>query len=85
MYQYVVASENYVLKFEELVNKRTDVGMAYGRLEIDPDNFLDEAIIAICTIDSVATIPDAHEHQRKLTCHYHDERQDLTCGYQNSI
>lgn len=58
MYQYVVDAENYVLKFEELVNKRTDVGMAYGRLEIDPDHFLDEAIIAICTIDSTETIPE---------------------------
>jgi FAD/FMN-containing dehydrogenase len=58
MYQYVVASENYVLEFEEWVNKRTDVGMAYGRLEIDPGNFLDEAIISICTVDSVEPIPE---------------------------
>lgn len=57
MYQYVISSENYIQKFEELVNNKPNVGMAYGRLGITPGNFLDEAIIAICTVDSTGPIP----------------------------
>lgn len=57
MYQYIISSENYIQKFEELVNNKPNVGMAYGRLGITPGNFLNEAIIAICSVDSAGPIP----------------------------
>lgn len=58
MYQYVLPSQNYLQEFEDLVNKKNNIGMAYGRLSIDPDNFLNEAIIAICTVDSTEPVPE---------------------------
>lgn len=62
MYQYVLPSQNYLQEFAELVNKKNNIGMAYGRLSIDPGNFLDEAIIAICTIDSTEPVPELKEN-----------------------
>lgn len=48
--RYIIPSENYVKTFEEKVNK--NVGMVYGRLDISPQHFLDEAILNIFIIDN---------------------------------
>ena len=43
--RYVFKSEDYVKWFDEKINKTKYTGMAYGRLDITPQNFLNEAIL----------------------------------------
>ena len=43
----VVPSDRYVAELEQRVRGQADVGMAYGRLSVAPDNFLREAILSV--------------------------------------
>lgn len=45
--RYVVPTGRYVAAFEELVTRPADAGMAYGRLSVDPDGFLREAVLNV--------------------------------------
>lgn len=52
--QYVIKSSDYIPKFDELVNGTKNIGMVYGRININPSNFMNEAILSVFTIDSQA-------------------------------
>jgi FAD/FMN-containing dehydrogenase len=45
--RFVVPTEQYVSAFDRLVTQGADVGMAYGRLSVAPDGFLQEAILNV--------------------------------------
>ena len=49
--QYVIKSKDYIQKFNQLVKGKNNVGLAYGRININPDKFMEEAILSIFTID----------------------------------
>ena len=40
-------TEAYVAQYAALVDARPDAGMAYGRLDVSPDSFLEEAILTV--------------------------------------
>lgn len=50
--QYVIKSSEYTSKYDELVNRANGVGMVYGRININPKNFMEEAMLSVFTIDS---------------------------------
>lgn len=49
--QYVINSSDYIREFDRLVKEQPEIGMAYGRININPDNFMDEAIISTFITD----------------------------------
>jgi FAD/FMN-containing dehydrogenase len=56
--QYVIASDDYVNKFKQLVKDKKEVGMAYGRISITKEHFMEEAIISVYTsIDTNLRLP----------------------------
>jgi len=57
MYQYVMPSGDYLKGFRERVNNSPRIGMVYGRINMNRDNFAKEAILSIFRIDDSAAIP----------------------------
>ncbi len=54
---FVIPSERYVDLYEWEVNRRSDVGMVFGRLDVTPDNFLREATLNVFYHDPGGEIP----------------------------
>ena len=50
--QHIINSSNYIHKFQQFVTSDTNVGMAYGRININPEDFMNEAIISTYLIDT---------------------------------
>ena len=48
--QYVIKSKDYLREFRKYVNQREDVEMVYGRININPDHFMEEAILSTYTV-----------------------------------
>lgn len=44
--QYIINSKDYVSKFKEVARK-PDVGMSYGRINVDKNHFMEEAILSV--------------------------------------
>lgn len=61
MRQFIIPAKDYINAFRDYVDNDPSVGMAYGRLNIDPENFLNEAILSICRNDSLTAIPELKE------------------------
>ena len=59
-HQYVIKSHNYIKEFDRLATK-PNVGMVYGRININPDNFMNEAIISIFETDTTSYIEPLQE------------------------
>ncbi|MFT3826322.1 MAG: FAD-binding oxidoreductase [Chitinophagaceae bacterium] len=58
MQQYVFPSDQYIVEFDKIVNSSPEPGMVYGRLNVNPDNFLNEAMITVFRTDSSVAIPE---------------------------
>lgn len=56
-YQHVIKSKDYIDQFTKLVKNDATVGMAYGRISINPDNFMEEAILSVYKTDPSAPAP----------------------------
>lgn len=54
--QYTIKSNEYIKKYDELVNHQQNIGMVYGRININPDHFLEEAMLSVFTIDKQASL-----------------------------
>ncbi|OQP64156.1 hypothetical protein A3860_22385 [Niastella vici] len=52
--QYVIKSCDYIREYNRLATGKTDLGMVYGRININPSHFMEEAIIGTFLIDSKA-------------------------------
>jgi hypothetical protein len=52
--QYIINSDDYIKKYDELVNQQPNIGMVYGRININPDHFMKEAMLSVFTIDKQA-------------------------------
>jgi FAD/FMN-containing dehydrogenase len=59
--QYVIKSSDYIRKFDEVARNTKNVGMVYGRININPRNFMNEAILSVFTIDSLAEMEPLKE------------------------
>ena len=42
-----IASADYARAYRELTQSRTDIGMAYGRINVSPDHFMEQGIITL--------------------------------------
>lgn len=54
--QYVIKSREYVQAFNQYVTNNPAIGLAYGRININPDNFMEEAILSTYCIDTTAEL-----------------------------
>ena len=59
-HQYVIKSADYIKEYDRLANSE-DIGMVYGRININPDNFMGEAILSTFSIDDNAVIEPLEE------------------------
>ena len=59
--QYVIKSKDYIKEFDRLAAENPTIGMVYGRVNINPKNFMEEAILSTFTIDSAATLETLNE------------------------
>jgi len=59
-HQYVIKSADYIKEYDRLAND-ANIGMVYGRININPDNFMQEAILSTFIIDSNAIIEPLQE------------------------
>lgn len=57
MYQYVMPSGDYLKVFRKRVNNCPRIGMVYGRINMNRDNFANEAILSTFRIDDGVSIP----------------------------
>jgi len=48
-HQYVIKSADYIKEYDQLAQNH-DIGMVYGRININPENFMQEAILSTFTI-----------------------------------
>lgn len=55
--QHVIASNDYVKSFNKFVRNNPKVGMAYGRINVNPDNFMEEAILSTFEADETTAPP----------------------------
>ncbi len=55
---FVIPSDQYGDLYEREVNRRPDVGMVFGRLDVSPDNFLREATLNVFYRDPDEEIPE---------------------------
>ena len=60
-HQYVIKSKDYITDFDRYTEGKTDVGMVYGRININPDNYLEEAILSVFTTDSNVSLSSLNE------------------------
>jgi FAD/FMN-containing dehydrogenase len=51
MQQYIVQSDGYIKEFDKLVQANAGAGLIYGRISINPANFMQEAMISIYRAD----------------------------------
>ena len=49
--QSVIKSKDYVVEFEKLTKNNNNIGLAYGRININPDHFMEEAILSAYFIE----------------------------------
>jgi hypothetical protein len=54
--QHIIRSNDYIKDFNQFVRGKTDVGMAYDRININPDNFKEEAILSTFIIDTITAL-----------------------------
>ncbi len=66
--QYVIRSEDYIKSSIEVVNSGEPVGMVYGRLNINPSDFMQEAILSVFTVDSPSEIGAIRKKLGLKTC-----------------
>ena len=59
--QEIIKSDDYIKEFTRLTVGRNNVGMVYGRININPAHFMEEAILSVFTVDEAADLPSLHE------------------------
>jgi FAD/FMN-containing dehydrogenase len=59
--QYVIASKDYIREFNRLTEGNAGIGMVYGRININPTHFMNEAILSTFTIDTSAPLQSLHK------------------------
>jgi FAD/FMN-containing dehydrogenase len=45
-HQYIIKSDDYVKEFDHYVKDKPGMGLVYGRININPDHFMEEAILS---------------------------------------
>lgn len=55
--QYIMKSDDYISRYDELVKDKSKVGMVYGRINVNPDHFMEEAILSVFSTDEKTISP----------------------------
>ena len=56
-HQHVIKSKDYIKEFDRFAaDGKQDIGMVYGRININSKNFMEEAILSVFTTDSNTTL-----------------------------
>lgn len=55
--QHVIKSDDYIKEFNRLVMNDPAIGLAYGRININPDGFMEEAILSTYSTDTSRAVP----------------------------
>lgn len=55
-HRYIIKSDDYIKEFVKAVTGNMVVGMAYGRININPDDFMGQAILSIFSADNKTAI-----------------------------
>jgi len=59
--QEIIKSDDYIKEFTRLTDGRKNVGMVYGRININPAHFMEEAILSVFNVDETPNLPSLHE------------------------
>ena len=62
-HQHVIKSKNYINEFNRLAEGKPGIGMVYGRININPKKFMEEAILSVFTTDTNSTILPLKENK----------------------
>ncbi|WEK17435.1 MAG: FAD-binding oxidoreductase [Candidatus Pedobacter colombiensis] len=57
--QFVVKSADYVIEFERWMQKHPNTGFAFGRINVNPDHFMEEAILSTYNV-TPAPVQELH-------------------------
>lgn len=52
--QHIIDSKDYIKEFDRIVNGNPGIGLVYGRLNINPKHFLEEAILSTYVVENKA-------------------------------
>jgi FAD/FMN-containing dehydrogenase len=50
--QYIIKSNDYIREFDKAIKETPGIGMIYGRININPGNFMEESILSTFTADN---------------------------------
>ncbi|MBX2920781.1 MAG: FAD-binding oxidoreductase [Chitinophagaceae bacterium] len=56
IHQYLIKSKEYIQHFDQFTKGKNNIGLVYGRININPDNFMEEAIISVFTDEEDAPL-----------------------------
>ena len=59
--QEIIKSDDYIKEFTRITVGRENVGMVYGRININPAHFMEEAILSVFTIEQAIDLEPLHE------------------------
>ncbi|WP_316839907.1 FAD-binding oxidoreductase [Pedobacter gandavensis] len=60
--QYIIKSKDYFDVFKKQLKEGEDVEMAYGRINVNPDNFMEEAILSTYSIKKTITERNSNKY-----------------------
>jgi len=63
--QYIIKSSDYVKEFNKYVSANPSIGLAYGRININPNHFMEEAILSTYQSNSSAPLKSVQENALK--------------------
>ncbi len=59
--QEIIKSDDYIKEFTRVTIGRENVGMVYGRININPAHFMEEAILSVFTVEQAIDLQPLHE------------------------
>ena len=60
--QRIIKSEDYIKEFDRYTKGNSNIGMAFGRVNISPDNFMEESILSTFSIDDKIAVRPLQEN-----------------------
>lgn len=60
--QRIIKSEDYIKEFDQHTKGNANIGMAFGRINISPENFMEESILSTFTIDNKENVKPLQEN-----------------------
>ncbi len=61
--QYIIKSSDYIREFDKVIKETPGIGMIYGRININPGNFMEEAILSTFTVDNTMAVESLQKNK----------------------